>query len=243
NIVDKKAIREKESVHFGFPFNSSFTNTVVDGGYGSIRYLSDQLPGSNLDYLYARRWMDASGGEKGMQMILIEAPLVEPGNMIDERKTINQSHKEWKTSNESTSTWFSYVMNNYWHTNYKADQEGKSEFHYVLQPHGRFDGSNIEKTAFEVCEPLTGFQAKNQIFGSGLFELNNKNIVVTSVTPGDQNSFIIRMFNPGKTIEKVSFKSKTVKQVTLLKSTPGNVMKANELTLPPMAITEVRVAF
>jgi alpha-mannosidase len=126
NSIDKKAVREKESVHFAFPFNQSLTNGSVDAGYGRINYLTDQLPGSNHDFLYGRRWLDVSKQGRGIQMILMEAPLVEPQNMIDERRTINGSHKAWKTTGQATSTWFSYVMNNYWHTNYKADQAGKS---------------------------------------------------------------------------------------------------------------------
>jgi hypothetical protein len=29
-----------------------------------------------------------------------------------------------------------YLLNNYWHTNYKADQQGLLRFRLVLQPHG-----------------------------------------------------------------------------------------------------------
>ncbi|HSN09908.1 MAG TPA: glycoside hydrolase family 38 C-terminal domain-containing protein, partial [Hanamia sp.] len=85
NIIDKKAIRKKEAVHFGFPFNSSLTKTTVDAGYGTMKYLADQLPGSNMDYLYGRRWMDASKSDQGLQLILLESPLLEPDSMMDER--------------------------------------------------------------------------------------------------------------------------------------------------------------
>lgn len=44
NIVDKKPVRTKESVHFGFPFNSGFKNITADAGYGIMKYLTDQLP-------------------------------------------------------------------------------------------------------------------------------------------------------------------------------------------------------
>jgi hypothetical protein len=72
NIVDKKPVRTKESVHFGFPFNSDFKNITIDAGYGTMKYLTDQLPGSNMDYWYSRRWVDASSGQKGMQWMMIE---------------------------------------------------------------------------------------------------------------------------------------------------------------------------
>ena len=28
------------------------------------------------------------------------------------------------------------LLNNYWHTNYKADQQGRLHFRFVLRPHG-----------------------------------------------------------------------------------------------------------
>lgn len=243
NSVDKKAIREKESVHFGFPFKSSFTNTIIDGGYGSFHYLTDQLPGSDHDYLYGRRWIDASGQGRGMQLIVLEAPLVEPGSMIDERRTVNQSHKEWKTSGEPTSTWFSYVMNNYWHTNYKADQEGVANFHYVLQPHGQFDETSIEKTAVEVCQPLIAFQGKNEKFTRGLLELENKNILVTSMTPVEPNRFIARLFNPTNSVQRTTIDSKSAKQIKVLNAKPENALNSKEVILPAKAVTEVTVLF
>ena len=67
NLIDKKAIRLKEGVHFGFPFNSSLTKVTLDAGYGSMQYLVDQLLGSNMDYLYSRRWLDASNADMGIQ--------------------------------------------------------------------------------------------------------------------------------------------------------------------------------
>ena len=61
-----------------------------------MKYLTDQLPGSNMDYWYSRRWVDASSGQKGIQWMMIETPLTEAAEMIDERMLIDNSHKKWK---------------------------------------------------------------------------------------------------------------------------------------------------
>lgn len=44
------------------------------------------------------------------------APLIEIGAITAEQP--------WMKTIEPSSSFYSYVMNNYWHTNYKADQEG-----------------------------------------------------------------------------------------------------------------------
>ncbi|MEO8712509.1 MAG: hypothetical protein ABI405_10320, partial [Parafilimonas sp.] len=120
NVIDKKDVRTKEAVYFSFPFADSLNRTTIDVGYGNIQYLKDQLPGANMDFLSSRRWLDASNNNKGIQLMMKEPFMAAPDSMVDERLVINQSHKKWKDEGKPTSTWFSYVMNNYWHTNYKA---------------------------------------------------------------------------------------------------------------------------
>lgn len=206
NIVDKKAIREKEGLHFGFPFHASLADATLDAGYGSWKYLNDQLPGSNMDFLCARRWVDVSAPDRGLQMMLLEAPMIEPASMVDERRTVNGSLKEWKTAGQPTATWFSYAMNNYWHTNYKADQGGIAHFHYALRPHGMFNHTEMEKAAAAFTQPLVGVPVREDArFDNNLFELTNNRIVVTAVVPNANGGFLVRLFNPEPSVQATRF--------------------------------------
>jgi hypothetical protein len=243
NLLDKKAIREKEGVHFAFPFHSSLTKVTLDAGYGSMQYLTDQLPGSNMDYLYSRRWLDASNTDVGIQLMLLEAPLLEPGSIIDERKTINQEHKEWKTTGSPTATWFSYVMNNYWHTNYKADQQGMSMFHYVLKPHGKFNFSETEKACASLIQPLMAFPVKKDVtFADGLFELSNNRIVVTCLTPQQDGSIVIRLYNPEASAEETNFLWKKIQPSQMINFESGKKLPIKEpITLAGMGVMELKV--
>jgi len=203
NIVDKLAVRDKEALHFGFPFHPSFDRATLDAGYGTLNYLGDQLPGSNMDYLCARRWLDASTSDRGIQWLLLEAPLVEPGQMIDERLTINASHKAWKTKGAPTSTWFSYAMNNYWHTNYKADQPGVARFHFALRPHGMVKHLEMEQAAAAFTQPLVGIKVQEDAAATqSLFALTNQHIEATLAEPQRGGSlFMIRLFNPEPSVQ------------------------------------------
>jgi hypothetical protein len=207
-----------------------------------MQYLSDQLPGSNMDYLCSRRWLDVSEADRGVQWVFLEAPLVEPENMIDERKTINQAHKEWKTEGKPTATWFSYVMNNYWHTNYKADQEGVSHYRYVLKPHGVYSYSETEKTGEAYTQPLLALPVKEEaVFSEELFTLTNNHLVVTSITP-QQGGFIIRLYNPEPSKEQTSFRWKKLKPARLSNVNTGKSIRENEaITLAGMGVMEIKV--
>lgn len=243
NFLDKKAIRTKEAVHYGFPFNSSLKRTTVDAGYGTQQFLGDQLPGSNMDFLYGRRWMDVSSMDRGIQLMLLETPMIEPENMIDERQTINQTHKEWKKEANPTSTWFSYVMNNYWHTNFKIDQEGINRSKYVLRPHGMFSYSETEKRGTEFTQPLIGLPVtETASFNSGLFELNNNRIVVTSITPQHDGSFIIRLFNPEPTAEQTNFIWKSLQPIAVIDLISGEkLFTTQEIKLAGMGVMEYKI--
>ncbi len=240
NIVDKKAVREKEAMHFGFPFNALLTKATLDAGYGSLEYLAGQLPGSNMDYLYGRRWVDLSASDKGLQWMLLEAPLVEPEEMIDERRTIDNSHKEWKKAGSKTATWFSYVMNNYWHTNYKADQEGVAHFHYALRPHGMYNYVETERAGAAFTQPLLALPVKKDAaFVSSLFELTNPRIVVTAVLPQEGGGFLIRLFNPEPSVQTSKIIGKSGNPSAIVPLIAGGRNAAtDEITLAAMGVAE-----
>jgi alpha-mannosidase len=135
------------------------------------------------------------------------------------------------------------VMNNYWHTNYKADQGGNCSYHYVLKPHDVFDASDAEKTAFDVSQPLIGFQTSRDATGNSLFELTNRKVLVTSITPATGHSFIVRLFNPDTSTQETRFKFGSIKGLSVTNVHSEGTIKENRITLPPMAVIEVRIVY
>lgn len=242
NWIDKQSNRSKEAVHFGFPFNSELTSAMLDAGYGSIRFIADQLPGSNMDYLYGRRWLDASNADKGIQLLWLQTPLAEPA-MIDERLTANNAHKNWKTAGAPGSNWFSYVMNNYWHTNYKSDQQGLSRYNYALRPHGAVNNTDMEKAAIAFTQPLLGIPLKqDQIRSGSLFELSNNRVVVTNILPEKDNSFLVRLFNPEPVAAETAFRWKDLKPKKMIDVRTGQEIAADKLiTLAASGVLELKL--
>lgn len=244
NIVDKTPVRTKESVHFGFPFNSEFKNITVDAGYGNMKYLKDQLPGSNMDYWYSRRWLDASSAKKGIQWMMIETPLMEASAMIDERMVIDNAHKKWKDKGISgTTNWFSYAMNNYWHTNYKADQEGPVHYHYALRPHDGFNSVDSEKSAAAFTQPLIAVRINEKVpAGGSLFKMSNDRMVVTTITPQEDQSFLIRLYNPDEKEQTNTFVWGKLKPNKLINLKTGKTFSANDsISVAGMDVVEIKV--
>jgi hypothetical protein len=154
-IIDKKAIREKESVHIAFPFAMERPKTRICVGDSCITPEKGQISGANKDFFCVQRWIDVSGNHSGVTLSCPQGALFEVGRMIDEER-INNGYKKWKDSARSSSLLFLYAMNNYWHTNYKADQEGKTRFDFYLSFHKEFDTVKARQFGYEMTQPLAG---------------------------------------------------------------------------------------
>ena len=74
--------------------------------------------------------------------------------MVNEERVIN-GYKKWLEHGQSSPTVFLYAMNNYWHTNYKADQSGKVTFDVYLKFNKQpFDAAQANRFGYDCTEPL-----------------------------------------------------------------------------------------
>jgi alpha-mannosidase len=183
NILDKEETFDPEAVYFAFPFNVGEAQPAAApgarGGPGgpspkgtvplSVRFeISDadmapgleQLPGTTLDWHTVQHWVEFSGKDARVVWSPVEAPLVQFGD-------INTG--KWLKKLDLANAWiFSYAMNNYWMTNFKASQEGRVEFRYSLTslPPGAAGPDRVSSSRFgwEVHTPLTAvwLPAKNK---------------------------------------------------------------------------------
>ena len=201
DIIDtlwKSGAREKESVHFGFPFNIPGATTRIDNAFAVIRPDSDQLPGSCRDYFCAQHWADVSNDSTGVLIAVPDAPLIETGTMTDE--TQNQGGvRSWKERAGRGGRIYSYVMNNYWHTNYKADQEGEAVFRYAVTPHGAFDPAEAERAGIGVSQPLIPAPPGEGLTpGTSLLTVEPSSVIATSLKPASEGKgWILHLYNAG----------------------------------------------
>ena len=128
NVLNKEETFDPEAVYFAFPFdvgpaqpgpNVRFEIAGADMAPGT-----EQLPGTTLDWHTVQHWVEFSGKDARVIWSPVEAPLVQFGD-------INTG--TWQKVLDLANAWvFSYAMNNYWMTNFKASQEGRVEFRYSL---------------------------------------------------------------------------------------------------------------
>jgi hypothetical protein len=160
STIHKRSDRDKESLHLALPFKIPNATVRIGIGDTCVTPESGRIPGSNNDFFCAQRWIDVSNDSMGVTIVCPQGAIWEVGEMVDERKvnpgrgTNPEKYKAWKTEAKSSSTIYLYALNNYWHTNFKADQEGPITFDVYLKMHGPFKLEEARRFGLEMTRPL-----------------------------------------------------------------------------------------
>jgi alpha-mannosidase len=196
NTLDKTAVRKKEGVHLGFAFNVPGGEMRMDIPWAVMRPEVDQIPGSCKNWFTVGRWVDVSNDSYGVTWATLDAPLVEVGVMSANLIGSQTNPNAWREKVEPSQTFYSWVMNNHWHTNYKADQSGPTTFRYALLPHKQYDPIAAQRFGIECSQPLVAVPARGEApSGRPFLELDTPDVLVASLKPSaDGRAQIVRLF-------------------------------------------------
>jgi len=206
-IIDKEKVRTPEGVHIAFPFSIAGGEINLGLAWAVVNPHRDQLPGACKNYFTVQHWADVSNAEYGATWVSVEAPLVELGEIrMDLSNPFDPS--TWVTELEPTQTLLSYVMNNYWETNYKADQEGPTPFVYYVRGHqGPCDPTAAARFGMERSRPLVAVFCQESAAKElpSLLSLNSSKVLPVECKPArDGTGIIVRLFNFGDQPEEVT---------------------------------------
>ena len=239
NIPDKENVYTPESVHFAFPFRIPDGVARMDLPWSVARPDADQLPGSCKNYFTVQRWVDISNQERGVTWSVNEAPMLEFGAVTVDWKAVG-----WLTeTKQPVTTLYSYVMNNYWETNYKASQEGPTPFRYSLQLHGAYDAARAQRFGIERSQPLIAVPVgEKRAAPEPRVRVEGDGIVVTAFKPSDDGkALILRLFNATETprTAKVVWNKPDPKRVELstISEAPGSECKGPVALAPWQFVT------
>lgn len=122
----------KEAVYVAFPLHAPTAHVLSDSQLGWVDWTEDGLPGACKEWLPLQTGMLVHGEEADILICSPDIPLFCVGDVVRGR---------WPKEMDLTGGHlFSYVLNNYWHTNYRASQGGAITFRYRLT-----SGRSVEK--------------------------------------------------------------------------------------------------
>ena len=209
NVVDKLKERRPEGVYFDFPFHIPNGIMQIDTPWAVFQPEKDQLRGANRNFFCVQRFVDISNKDYGVTWMSIDAPIVQWDPIKIAAGAIGtHSFRKTITPNQTIHSW---VMNNHWETNYKADQEGLIPFRYAVWPHvGGYDAIKSQQNSRAVHQPLIAITANPKIpVVQPKLEIQGHGIVATSLKPcRDSNGYMVRLFNTSKATSTASLKWK-----------------------------------
>ncbi len=191
--LDRPLIRTPEGIHLAFPFNIPNGAIRIQSPWAVVQPEQDQLPGACRNWFTVQHWVDISNDQLGATLAPIDAPLIEIGDL-----RADATVSGWVRKLEPSSTVYSYIMNNYWETNYKAEQPGVTRFRYSLLPHGKYDQLQAERFGIERHQPLIPVPVqRNWRPTATLFTIEPDDIIVTLLkTSTDGKKIIVHLYNP-----------------------------------------------
>lgn len=238
DLLDKLPVRTKEAVHISFPFDIPGGQLRYDVADAIVRPETDQLAGSCKNFFSVQSWVDISNSERGITWTTADAPLIEIGAITAELP--------WAQKTQSSSVFYSYLMNNYWHTNYKADQEGPAVFHFAIYPHGPFRPELAARTGRQAREPLVVIPADAAAPPpASMFRVRPAEVLVTTLKPVDGGkAVLIGLYNPTAVAQPAALEwNSRAKATVYLSDVSGRPAKnaAREFKIPAFGTIFLRV--
>lgn len=122
---DKEATTAPEAVYVAFPFDEpQGTPVLSDSQTGWVDWMKDTLPGCCREWLPLQTSVLLRGQGHDIQLASPDAFLFTVGSPVT---------GQWRSDLDvSGGELWSYVMNNYWHTNYLGEQGGLFTFRYAV---------------------------------------------------------------------------------------------------------------
>ena len=204
NTVDKLPVRAKEGLHFGYGFAVPNGTVRMDVGWAEVRPEVDQIPASCKNWFSVQRWLDISNERFGVTWSPIDAPLVELGGLTANLLGSQTDYRVWIQHLAPTQTFYSWVMNNHWHTNYRAEQEGPTVFRFALQAHLAFASDSAAQFGVACSQALIVTKAYGDHAMPSRLELSSNKVLVSAFKPSDDGQgWIVRLFGASGQSQKV----------------------------------------
>jgi len=197
----KTEVDTKEAAYFAFPFAMDQPKFKYEIQNGVVDPARDMLPGAGYEWFSVQHWVAVEQNGMAASLMPLDASLITLGD-------INRG--AWPTEfGLRPASIFSYVMNNYWSTNYRAGQGGPFHFRYVMTSMPVIDDSHLsrsgwqEMTPFEINRVTTQDKAQATARSLSSVEQNNHHIddpdvVLTAWKAAeDGNGTILRFLDLG----------------------------------------------
>ncbi len=186
--MHKLAVTTPEAVYVVFPFNMPESKLFFEAQGGTVSPGKNQLEGTASDWNTIQNFASVRNNNAQVVFGSNDIPLVQFG-------AINTGRFYYKHQPE-TSHIYSWVLNNYWTTNFRASQEGEMKWSYFIT--SSKDNSNAFATRFGwasrvplLTRVLPAGKEEAEITTQSLIDIGISNILLVSAKPAQDGNGII----------------------------------------------------
>ena len=245
--IRKVPITDPEAVYVSFPFRWPNGQITYEAQGGLVTPGTDQLPGSSSDWQTVQNFISVRSDDGQIIFGSDEVPLVQFGDI-----NLGKWQEIAKVENPYVYSW---IMNNYWFTNFRASQEGEFKWSYYFT--STKDTSNIAASRFgwgsriplvsRVFPPGVG-DLDDAVSSLSIFQFSVPNLLLVDARPSYYDEGVILHFREidGKEaildFGKQSFvkEVRRIDEVNVLEETLKE--KINTLAFAPFEVKFVKVA-
>jgi hypothetical protein len=235
NRVNKTKVYTKEAVYFAFPFAMEHPEFRYEIQNGYVNPARDIMKGGNLEWFSVQHWVAADQDNVSAALVPVDAHLVTLGDIV---------RGAWpKEFGSRKGSIFSYLMSNYWETNWPARQGGDYTFRYAVTSGRNLSPGALSRLGWAEMSPIEIDEIKPQDKAispprplasaqSSFLEVDQPNVLlVTWKRAEDEQGTILRFVEVGG-------QASTVKvEMPILYLQSGWICNAMEKNQQPLAVS------
>jgi len=191
--LHKERVLARESAYIAFPFAVTTPTFTYGSQAAFVNPAKDELAGGSREWYLPTTWASVYNPQVVATVVPLDAPLVAFGDIV---------RGEWPVEfKPKSSAIFSWLMNNYWGTNFPAWQGGDFTFRYAITSNAQFNVPSLTRFGLEALTPLErddvpGTQDSSSLpnQGASLLEVGNPGVtLLTWKRAEDGDGTILRL--------------------------------------------------
>jgi alpha-mannosidase len=144
--LTKDKVLNRESAYIAFPFAIAQPEFAYGSQSAWVNPAKDELPGGSREWYLPSTWSAVHDQQSTAAVVALDAPLTNFGDIV---------RAEWPTEfKPKSSAIFSWLMNNYWGTNFPAWQGGDFVFRYAITNDAKFDPPALTRFGWNALTSL-----------------------------------------------------------------------------------------
>ena len=222
----KQSTLRREAVYIAFPLAIDRPSFAYDTQNGWVDPSRDELAGGSREWYATQHWAAVHNNVLSAAVIPLDAPMLAFGDIV---------RGAWPTDfAPKSATIFSWLMSNYWSTNFMSSQGGDYTFRYTVVSSATFEPAQLTRLGWEQMTPLESDAipasfTPSPVSSASFLILDNPNVVLSTWKRAeDGDGSIVRLTEIAGQQEAVQLRTphlrlQRVQQCSLLEDCTGEL--------------------